>query len=187
MENSRRPPGAAPGDRPGGARTARSLAVADRPRGGPTAGIPALGDRFRGGRGARSLALGTLTLVLLAGCSAAPEPQPDPVPTTPGPAAASARPGVTLRSLGLTHGPVDAVTLPPSVSVLERIDQENVITLVLAPDDGLPAAEHLVATLPAAGFQVTGSVPGSLTFTSPQWDGAFTTSPEVSGLTLRRL
>lgn len=156
MENSRRPPGAAPG------------------------------DRLRGGRGARSLALGTLTLVLLAGCSAAPEPQPDPVPT-PGPAAASARPGVTLRSLGLTHGPVDAVTLPPSVSVLERIDQENVITLVLAPDDGLPAAEHLVATLPAAGFQVTGSVPGSLTFTSPQWDGAFTTSPEVSGLTLRRL
>lgn len=132
----------------------------------------------------RSLALGTVSAVLLAGCSAAPAPEPTP---TSGSAAASARPGVTLRSLGLTHGPVDDVTLPSSVSVLERIDQENVITLVLAPDDGLPSAEHLVATLPAAGFEVTASVPGSLTFTGPEWDGAFTTSPEVSGLTLRRI
>ncbi|SDD83526.1 hypothetical protein [Auraticoccus monumenti] len=148
-------------------------------------GVP-VGTRSGRGRGARRLALGLLSVVLLAACSAAPPPDPAPVPS-PTAAAESVRPGVTLRSLGLTHGPVDDVTLPASVSVLERIDQENVITLLLAPEDGLPSAEHLAATLPGAGFEVTASVPGSLTFTSPEWDGAFTTSPEVSGLTLRRL
>lgn len=132
--------------------------------------------------------------LLLTGCGAASGPEPGPstptvsAPTVSAPTSAEPvdLPGFTLRELGLTHGPVDQITLPESVTVLERIDQPNVITLVLAAEDGVPAAEHLVATLPDAGFEVTASVPGSLTFTGPGWDGAFTTSAEVSGFTLRR-
>ncbi|MVA76455.1 hypothetical protein GC722_10530 [Auraticoccus sp. F435] len=133
----------------------------------------------------RRLAAGALLLAVLAtGCSAS-EPAPAPAPT-PTATATPAGDGRSLRQLGLSHGPVDAITLPATVTVLERVDQANVVTLVLAAEDGVPTAEHLVATLPAAGFEVTASVPGSLTFTGQGWEGAFTTSPEVSGFTLRR-
>lgn len=125
--------------------------------------------------------------LLLGGCGAGvPESVPEPTPSSSvAPPTAPVGPARSLRDLGLRYGPVDEVTLPVGVQVLERIDQPNVVTLVIEADEGEAAAAHLAATLPQAGFTVTASVPGSLTFTGLGWDGAFTTSPEVAGLTLR--
>ncbi|WP_269449827.1 hypothetical protein [Auraticoccus cholistanensis] len=36
------------------------------------------------------------------------------------------------------------------------MNQADVVTLVLAAEDGVPTAERLVGTLPAAGFEVSG-------------------------------
>ncbi len=135
-----------------------------------------------------AVVLALLGVLALAGCGAAADPVP--TPSAPAPSLSAATPAEesrTLRDLGLTHGPVDAITLPATVTVLQLVDQANSVTLVLEARDGEPTAEHLVATLPAAGFEVTASVPGSLTFTGQGWDGAFTTSSEVSGFTLRRI
>ncbi|RCK68995.1 hypothetical protein DT076_13905 [Desertihabitans brevis] len=124
-----------------------------------------------------------LSVALLTGCSAAPAPTPPPQPPASTVVVAGA---VTLRELGLTHGPVDLVTLPEDVTVLERIDQPNVITLVLTAEDGPPSAAHLEQTLPDVGYTVDATGGGSLLFSGPGWSGAFTTSTEVSGLTLRQ-
>lgn len=132
--------------------------------------------------------LGAVAVVLLVGCSAAgtdPRSSASADPT-PGPSvSASALPGRTLAELGFRNGPVQEVSLPIGTRIEQAVDQENMVTLVLPGDEGEAVAAHLLATLPGRGWQITGASTGNLTFTGHGWDGAFTTAPKLSGLTLR--
>lgn len=130
----------------------------------------------------------TLACVALAGCSAAPEafaPTPGAsAVATPGPDARS------LRELGLRNGP-EAFWLPREVTVRERIDQPNVVTLSFDASEGPALARYLSEHLAEMGWDVTADRNGSLLFTTDDWRGAFTTptageSAGLAALTLRR-
>lgn len=126
-------------------------------------------------------------VVLLVGCSAAgsTETAPTPSATPTASVGGTPQPGRTLADLGFRHGPVQEVSLPIGTQIEQAVDQENMVTLVLPGDEGDAVAAHLLATLPGQGWRITGSSTGNLTFTGHGWDGAFTTAPKLSGLTLR--
>lgn len=120
---------------------------------------------------------------MLAACAAAPT-----APRDPGPPVAVARPpdGVSLRQLGFTNGPVDAVFLPVGVQVTRKVDQVNVTT-ALGPGDLGPAVyAYLKRTLQVGIWVVDTDRDTSLLFHNAGYDGAFTTNTDLWGLTLRR-
>ncbi len=119
----------------------------------------------------------------LSACSAAPG-----TPSDPGPPVAISRPpdGVSLRQLGFTNGPVDTVFLPTTAQITRKVDQVNVTT---AFGPGAQSAEVLAyvrRTLPPQVWTVDSDAGGSLIFHSNAYDGAFTSSSDLWGLTVRR-
>ena len=131
----------------------------------------------------RQLLLGVLGLIATAGCSAGTGGPDTNAPTTP-PASAPGG-GQLLRERGITHGPAN-FALPADVTPTRIIDQPNVVTLVFLPADGARVLDYLVMHAAALGLTkvVTGN--DSLVFSVGGWDGGFTTSSDISGLTLRR-
>lgn len=94
--------------------------------------------------------------------------------------------GVALASLGFVNGPA-GFSVPTGVAITERVDQPNVVTLVMTAPAGEAIASYLRKHLPSMGFTVTGDANASLTFGDGAWDGAFTSANGVSGLTLRKV
>lgn len=92
--------------------------------------------------------------------------------------------GVTLRDLGVWHGPV-ALVLPRRLEVDQRVDNPNNVTLVLDVSQGRSTYEFLRRSLGSGGFRITADGQQSLTFTGHGWDGAYTVSASVAALTLR--
>lgn len=144
-------------------------------------------------------ASGLLALVV-AGCGAAPTVQGPPVtsptaaPTTASPTAGS--PGTeagvpdaaqSLTELGFEHAPPLQVWVPAGAVIAQRIDQPNVVTIVFSRPAGPELAAFYRTTLPLGGWSVSADANDSLVFGTQGWDGAFTASAQVSGLTLRRL
>lgn len=135
---------------------------------------------------AKAALLGVLAAaVVLSGCGAAD------AQTSPSSPASSSSPqpapdGATLRSLGLSHAPA-TITVPREATITRRIDQPNVVTVLFAGGDAKPVLAHLTKNLPGEGFTITHSGGDSLIFTAPGWEGAYTASADLSGLTLRRV
>lgn len=131
----------------------------------------------------RGLLIGAAGLVALAGCSAQ---APTPGAGSPTPRASAPGGGQLLRQRGIIHGPVN-FALPAGITVTRTIDQPNVVTLVFLPGDGPAVLDYL--RLHAATLGLVDLVSGndSLVFQVDGWDGGFTTSAEIAGLTLRRL
>lgn len=94
--------------------------------------------------------------------------------------------GVTLASLGFQNGP-EGFLVPQGLTFSQRVDQENVVTLIVPVRQGQGLLDFLNDNLGAQGYQIEGSSDDSLVFSSPDWEGAFTMSDEQAGLTLRAL
>ncbi|EGG25852.1 arginine deiminase [Cutibacterium modestum P08] len=163
-------------------------------RGGPRCMLcPALRDDVQGtisdsitGMNAR-VVVAVTALLVVAGCA------PSHEGAVPGPAAASATPAPagaeTLADLGFKYGPRN-FRLPKGLVVTLRVDHVNNVTLLTEPDTSGKVHDFLADNLSASGFTVTGNADGSLTFVSNRvdtkgWSGAFTSSDEAAGLTLR--
>jgi len=138
-----------------------------------------------------------IVLVLAAGCggeeppvvppaSASPTVTPSPGADRP-PTPAIPADGVTLRSLGFLHGPVEQFTLPRTALVSAAVDQPNNVTAVLASPPPADVAAYLRQALPATGFTVTADDPEglALTFTGHGWTGSFTASEATAAVLLR--
>lgn len=95
-------------------------------------------------------------------------------------------PGESLAALGFLHGP-QGFTVPTGLDVRQSVDQSNVVTLVVPADQGPELLGYLEARLPAAGYTITARSADSLVFGNAGWQGAFTMSDSLAGLTLRRL
>jgi hypothetical protein len=93
---------------------------------------------------------------------------------------------VSLRQLGFTNGPVDEVYLPTGVSITRRVDQVNVTTAFGPAADGPSVLGFLRRTLPPDIWAIDTDAGGSLLFHSNGYTGAFTQSPDLWALTLRR-
>ena len=126
--------------------------------------------------------LGAAGLIALTGCSAQSTP-PDGASTTPLPSAPGG--GQLLRQRGITHGPVN-FALPAGITITRTIDQPNVVTLVFLPGDGPTVLDYLTRHAATLGLVDLVSGDDALVFTVEGWDGGFTTSSEIAGLTLRR-
>ncbi len=143
---------------------------------------------MRGWRGAVVPAVAGL--VLLTGCSASGNGSPTPVDTTsastPIPAS-STRPtdAVALSAYAISHGPA-VFGLPAGLTVVQKVDQPNVVTLVLTAESSKNLESWLVKNLPTMGYRIDGSGGDSVVFTGVEWSGAYTRTDSVAGLTLRR-
>lgn len=134
----------------------------------------------------RALALAATAVVAslaLAGCSGAAPATQDSTP----PVVSSAVPpgGQPLGQLGIEHGPF--LTLPVGIRPTRTIDQPNVVTILVSTADGAKVIAHLKANLAKQGWTVTAESDDSLIFTTQGWEGAFTMSDDLAGLTLRRV
>lgn len=118
---------------------------------------------------------------MLAGCSAAPSQ----ASSRPAPATAAPAGGQLLRDRGITNGPAH-FALPAGVQALRTIDQPNVVTLVFGVEDGRKVLDYLLLHGAALGMTQLRTGNQSATFEVDGWDGGFTISSEISGLTLRR-
>ncbi|WP_022910807.1 hypothetical protein [Aestuariimicrobium kwangyangense] len=132
----------------------------------------------------RQVVLGVGVAALLPGLAAcgAISSAVSPVPGTP---SATPTTGVTLASMGLVHGP-RTITLPTGLVPVRTIDQPNVVTLILRAANSARVQTHLEQTLPVSGFTVDARSADSLVFHDATWDGAWTSSAELAGLTFRR-
>lgn len=129
-----------------------------------------------------------LLLPLLAACggtASGATPSPSASATTPQAVLAGVPGGRTLADFGYLNGPGSLIGLPAFVEITTRVDQPNVITALGQPGDAGAVAAYLRASLPSAGWTITGESPEGLTFTRPGWQGAFTVAPKIWGLTLR--
>ncbi|MSS45971.1 hypothetical protein FYJ43_07955 [Cutibacterium sp. WCA-380-WT-3A] len=126
-------------------------------------------------------------LLVVAGCTPSHQstvPSPEAVSATPAPAGAE-----TLADLGFQYGPRN-FRLPKGLVVTMRVDHVNNITVLTEPDTSGNVHDFLADNLSASGFTVTGNANGALTFISNRddtkgWSGAFASSDEAAGLTLR--
>lgn len=128
-----------------------------------------------------------LGVVVVSGCGAAPAsegPTTRPSGST-APSTAAQPPGLTLAEAGYVHAP-EGFSIPGEVSITRRVDQPTVVTALFSAEDGAVVLDHLTRHLPAMGFSIDSQGGDSLLFSNDHWDGAFTLSPEISGLTLRR-
>lgn len=94
---------------------------------------------------------------------------------------------MTLRQIGFENGPVDEFSLPRELVITTRVDQPNVVTIVLARPSPETVEDYLRATLPDAGFTIdaradTGQ---AMTFEGNGWTGAFTGTISTSAIILR--
>lgn len=141
----------------------------------------------------------------LSGCSGTPvspasSPSPAPSgPTTAGGGQASIpSDGVTLATLGFTHGPLQTFSIPRPAYVTATSDQASLVTLVIAAPSPSAVYVFLTSALPAAGFTISaqranGASPGSdsstatpaMSFTGHGWSGNFTGDGSTSAVTLR--
>ncbi len=152
----------------------------------------------------------------LAGCSGtpvgpatSPSPRPSAPSTAPnastGSATGTATPsipadGVTLTTLGFTHGPLPFFSVPQPAYLTASSDQASLVTLVLAAPTPGEVYAYLLTSLPAAGFTITGheaggagATPGAtsttatpaLSFTGHGWTGNLTGAGTTSVITLR--
>ena len=127
----------------------------------------------------RKLAAGLALVCILTGCAAEPiAPQPTITPTVPDG-------GISLIDAGFEHGPV-GFSVPRGLVVRHKVDQANVVTIVVDAHDGTAIESYLREHLDDMGFHVEGDVPGSLYFRSDGWEGAYTTGGDQAGLTLRK-
>lgn len=125
-------------------------------------------------------AIGWVVAVALTGCGAAPiEP-----PVTPQPSVSVPAGGISLRELGFRHGPA-GLSVPATAEISERIDQGNNVTLVFTEPAGEELLEYFRNALPELGFTIDEDANGSMLFHSEAWQGAFTSTDEVSALSLR--
>lgn len=124
-----------------------------------------------------------LALGALAGCSAAAPPS-RPAPSSAQPAPSFGPDVVTLAELGFRNGPVDRVPLPAGVRLAERIDQPNVVTIVITAPPGEEFIAFLADRLPEAGFEVRAASASGIVFSGFGWDGG-ATAGEATALTLR--
>ncbi|BAK34362.1 hypothetical protein MLP_13480 [Microlunatus phosphovorus NM-1] len=148
------------------------------------------------------MALGAvIAAVALAGCGAAPEepPQPpssSPIPSvsasptespTPTPTPTRALAGLTLRQLGFNNGPLDEFSLPSNLQISTRVDQPNVVTIVLASPSPELIEDYLRATLPQEGFTIDARAAAgqAMTFAGHGWTGGFTGTGANSAVVLR--
>lgn len=129
-------------------------------------------------------AVGFVGLVGVAGCSAGAPGQNEasvvPMPQTRAPAG-----GQLLSDRGITHGPAH-FSLPVGVTVTRTIDQPNVVTLVFPAEDATMVYDYLMLNAAALGLTDLTIGKDSLVFQVDGWDGGFTTSSQIAGLTLRR-
>lgn len=133
------------------------------------------------------LSLTVLTALTVAGCNgSASAPGPPVPPATRLAAPASVPGGVSLAALGFRYGPADRVWLPNTVIIRTRVDQENVVTVVLDEPAGDTVAAFLRAHLPAGGFTITTDANGALIFNDPDWAGSFMSNERLCALTLRK-
>ncbi|MGA4508332.1 hypothetical protein ACQB6R_10470 [Propionibacteriaceae bacterium G1746] len=129
-----------------------------------------------------AVAMVALSGLVLSGCAAA-----DSQATSSTHAVATSAPagGQLLRERGIVHGPA-GFSLPARVTPTRVIDQPNVVTLVFRPDDAQAVLDWLLTHGAGMGIQGVETGNGSMVFTVQGWDGGFTTSTEIAGLTLRR-
>lgn len=115
---------------------------------------------------------------LVGGCSAVPDFDP---PATPPPVTASApADGISLRQLGVTDGPADAVVIPRDHELRLITSQINVVNLVFDHPDADVLADWFRDTLPEAGWTIIEDSGDTLIFTGHEWDGVFTPMGEGS-------
>jgi len=98
--------------------------------------------------------------------------------------------GVWLSNYGFQNGPA-GFSLPEGLAISERIDQANVVTLIVDAAQAELLAGYLDRNLSAMGFEIVAralnlGTPTSLIFEAPGWHGAFTLGQQQAGLTLRR-
>ena len=135
----------------------------------------------------RVVAAVLVAVALASGGCAASYPAPSQlVSASPSSAARTPADGVTLASLGFTNGP-SYLLVPRGVVIKERVDQPNVVTLVLTWPDGPTVARYLTGNVEAMGFRLVASSSDSVVFADDHWDGAFTSVDGLAGLTLRRI
>ena len=146
------------------------------------------------------MALGAvIAAVTLAGCGAAPEepPQPpssSPIPSvsaspteSPTPTPTQALAGLSLRQLGFNNGPLDEFSLPSNLQISTRVDQPNVVTIVLTSPSPELIEDYLRATLPQEGFTIDARAAAgqAMTFAGHGWTGGFTGTGANSAVVLR--
>ena len=123
--------------------------------------------------------------VALSGCAVAGADPTVLTPSSPSAPALVPSDGVTLASLGFQHGPA-GFSLPRGLQITLRVDQSNVVTLVVPADQGELLGGYLRAHLPGLGWTITADSPDALLATGEQWDAALTTNSQAAALTLRR-
>lgn len=94
--------------------------------------------------------------------------------------------GVTLSSLGFANGP-EGFRVPAGLELRQRVDQTNVVTLVVPGSQGHQFYDFLRSGLSSLGFTITAASSDSLIFDAPGWQGAFTMDDQIAGLTLRQV
>lgn len=144
--------------------------------------------------GLRVLALAFAATALTA-CGSATEPaEPSQTPTqsttaspTPPPSpSATIETGLTLQQLGFENGPT-GFTLPPESVITTKVDQPNVVTVVLSRPGPQTVEDYLRSTLPDEGFTIDArsTANGALTFKGNGWTGGFTGTTVSSAIVLR--
>lgn len=105
-------------------------------------------------------------------------PTADPTPTLS---------GVTLRQLGFTNGPLDEFTLPSTLEVSAKVDQPNVVSIVLVNPSPAEVEDYLRAALPREGFRIDAraTAGAAMTFAGHGWTGGFTGTGTSSAVVLR--
>ncbi|CUW09803.1 hypothetical protein EFN20_05645 [Propionibacterium freudenreichii] len=93
---------------------------------------------------------------------------------------------MTLASLGFVNGP-QGFRVPDGLEQRQRVDQTNVVTLVVPGSQGQQLYDYLRNALSSLGFTLTAASGDSLIFDAPGWEGAFTMDDQLAGLTLRHL
>ena len=150
-----------------------------------------------GGRGGRAAIAGLLLAGgwALGGCGAASSTPTPSMPTVPTPTASAppaspaATPtvsGLTLRQLGFSNGPLDQFSLPSELQISTRVDQPNVVTIVLAGPSPEVIEDYLRATLPTEGFAIDAQAADgqAMTFEGHGWSGGFTGTGANSAVVL---
>ena len=95
--------------------------------------------------------------------------------------------GLTLRQLGFANGPLNAFSLPSQLQLATRVDQPNVVTVVLSGPSPEVVESYLRATLPGEGFTIDAQATTgeAMTFTGHGWTGGFTGTGGNSAVVLR--
>lgn len=125
-----------------------------------------------------------LAITVLTGCSASTEETATPTSTST--QATIPSDGVTLRSLGFSHGPNTQFSIPQGSVLTTRIDQANVVTLVFAEPSGQTLRDYFVRALPDAGFTIDSVADDALVFSGHGWNGSFITgSPSAVSLRIQ--